>query len=211
MKRFTMKEVNEGNNGFNGDDFYIHLANIIGDQAIIKNVDMRFLSKYLTDNTREIEINELPNGRMSIYVTNGKDSSESCLIEAGYSYLRISEIKYRRVGNGTNQEGTLFVSIFRSKENELVRDGYAVEISDINEHEAKLTYFGDTNDRKTRFVINVDPKTLDGFGEEKKITNTLNHNNVLNLFRVPYLKGNNKINGYTMYLGSSVLDKIKIK
>ena len=72
------------------DEFYINIANIIKSNAIIRHAELQFLSKYLVDDTRDVEVDKLPNGNLSVYVTNGLNSNDACLLEAGNGFLKIA-------------------------------------------------------------------------------------------------------------------------
>lgn len=205
MKLISMKEFKAINGSLNSQKFYVHLARVIGEEVITRNVDLGFLSHYLNGD-REILSQADDNNRVFIYITTGKDSSNSCLLEADYGYLKVSEMKYTRISNGVNQEGTLVVRNYGTKDNRLVQDSYAIKISDLNAPRATLNYFGNLSDlKKETFSIEVNPVSLSGYGEEAKITDTLSKAKVLSFFKKSHLKGKNKVNGMTINASSEDL------
>ena len=191
MKVFSVKELNDVSNSFKSDEFYINIANIIKSKAIIRHAELQFLSKYLVDDTRDVEVDKLPNGNLSVYVTNGLNSNDACLLEAGHGFLKIAEIKYKRVGNGINQEGDLFVRVLKAHEDKVIKDSYSIGI-------------GNLTNLSPSFAIRVNPKNLVGFRNDSKMTDILNKEDAFRLFRKPYLKGDNIINNQHITLNTTL-------
>ena len=192
MKKFNIedKQISEKMANFN---FINYLARIVGDPAIIKEMNVSYLTKYFKGD-RELLVRETDD-TILVYITTSTTSEDACMVEAGYGRLTISVIKYRRIGNTYNQEGDLLVKDFKIDGCKLFRTGYAISLTGLNREHAKLTFFGDLSNLKEGFSIDVDPVILCGYGDDVEMTKTLAETGTLNLVGKKLIKGNNRING----------------
>ncbi len=161
---------------------------------LLEDIDLTDLkTKYLTKD-RTIYTKEESN-RTYIYISTSSFESNACLIVSEPEGIRICEANYNRIGNGVNQEGTLYTRVVNKYPTCTYVSSCAVSLSKVNERLAKLTYFGDMDRREYSFSISVDPISLDGIGENIKVTNTLKAFRILDLFQKSHLKGKNMIKG----------------
>ncbi len=149
--------------------------------------------KYMTDD-REILYSE-KDGITRLYFSTSFEKSDACLLTIEDRFLKLEEANYNRVGNGINQDGIITTRTMSFKNNALKEESYAISLTKVVNRTAKITYFGDLNNLEASFAIDVDPNTLDAYGKNRKITDTLNKNGSLVLFRKSRVKGINFIYG----------------
>ena len=183
----------------------IYLESFLKNKVIADGVDLSFLLRYRNED-RKFQV-DMQDDKASIYIATSKKDTNSCLITLEKGLLRVQEMCYKRVGNGVNQEGTLTTRIFYEKSGRLIEEAYAITLFNLGVLRATLLYTGDLNDLSSSFSITVDAKTLDGYGEERKITDTLNENCALDLFRKGFLNGENIINGLRVQSSSEDMEK----
>ena len=176
---------------------YSFLRNLGVSQLLMRNINMKSISRHMS-NDRKIIVSK-KGEQNEIYITTGEFKDRACKILIGDKFFELANITYSRVGNGTNQEATAVVTKLVEKNGSVTDNSYGLKLS-LRDQKAVLTYFGDlTNLSNGSFSIEVDPNTLDGFGEESRITDTLNNHNALDIFRISYLEGNNRIDDKNIF------------
>ena len=194
MQKYSISEFKRINGIKNEKRLYSFLHRLGFSQLLLRKVNIKTLAKYMTED-RNVIFTELED-RKIIYITTGKKSNNACQLVINSNYFEFACINYNRVGNGINEDGMATVTKYVNLNDKLQNLSYGIKLSILNSQDyATLTYFGDLfNKNNASFSIKVNPYTLDGYGSEARITETLNANNVLDIFRVAHLQGNNIIN-----------------
>ena len=145
----------------------------------------------LVDDEREIAAISSDN-QTTFYIEPSIDDTNAVCLTFGDNYFDYAQINYNRIGNGTNQAAMVRVTRFSDADGCIKMDSCAISLL-LHDNEAVLTYNGAPNvhGENSIFAIKVDPYTLDGFGENKQITDTLNDNHALVHFRKSQLRGKN--------------------
>ncbi len=208
MEVFEVKEFRKKYNITCEMDVFKFLMDLGLNNSLVAKVNVGNLFKYLNNN-RIVAMATDVNGSTVVYITTGCDKDKSCLLTINYDFIKIEEARYKRTGNGTNQNGTVVTRMYTLKNEQIKEDSYAVSLSYDESKKARLTYFGDIKDfNHAYFTIPVTSKSLDGKGKEKRITKTLDDNLALSLLRIPYLAGNNIINSKRIIASEENIDLV---
>ena len=190
-----MSDFKSQNKIMNEMDIYALLYSFGLNGQLVNNIDIKTIFNYM-NGERKIIVSILED-RNIIYMAPRENKSKACLVTITKELFELSEVTYKRVGNGVNQAGTIINHRYLIRANKIVNESYGLKLSFLSTG-AIITYYGDLNDmnnRSNNFSIEVNPNTLAGYGREKEITDLLELNHALDLFRKSNLQGQNNING----------------
>ncbi len=166
-------------------------------QQLLRMIDTKKVYKYMTSE-RDIVLTR-DDDRETLYITTGNKSHKAFRIIISNNSFELDDIHYDRVGNGSNQSGTMIATKYALVDGKVIDSSCGLKLV-VEGNDAYLTYFGDlSNLDNARFTIKVSPYTLTGYRENINITDTLNTNHALDCFRISHLEGENKINGSKDY------------
>ena len=191
MYRLKLKDFKENNNIKTAKDFCQALFGIGLNPSLLSRDVADSLFAAIADDEKEIAA--FTDGERSmIYIEPSIDDTNAIHVTFGPNYFDFAQISYNRIGNGTNQAAMVNVTRFFENNGGIRTDSCGIGLF-LRADEAVLTYNGAANlhGQNSIFAIKVDPYTLDGFGENKAITDTLNANHALDHFRKTQLRGKN--------------------
>lgn len=195
MQKFTIEEVR--NNEFSNIVEQIH--RVVGQKSTSSKIDYKDIFFWHGYDNRDVIVSN-ENDTLNIYIGTRERYNNCVLITAKKKILQISRAVYRRMGNGTVQEGVIASYIYDSN-NEY--DRYVqLELHNSSERQAQVDFFQAYGKIPTSILGSflVDPHTLEIFDENGNRSWCLYFampeiNQMLSLLKRSYIKGENEING----------------